>query len=66
MLAAILVYAAVLAVAGARLGRRVRGAADFFVASRGLGAGLLFATLLAANLGRSEERRVGKECGVMW
>ncbi len=51
MLWAILLYAAVLAALGLRLGRRVRGAADFFVASRELSPGLLFSTFLAANLG---------------
>ena len=51
LLAAILLYAASLAVLGMVLGRRVRGAADFFVAGRQLGPGLLFSTFLAANLG---------------
>ncbi|MEZ5396283.1 MAG: hypothetical protein R2724_26240 [Bryobacterales bacterium] len=51
MLWAILVYAAALAAAGLYFGRRVHAAADFFVASRGLPAGLLFSTFLAANLG---------------
>src|SRR5437867_20822 len=36
---------------GLAIGRRVRGASDFFVAGRGLGAGLIFSTLLAANIG---------------
>ena len=36
---------------GLWIGRRVRGAADFFVASRGLGPGLIFSTMLAANIG---------------
>src|SRR5262245_36515297 len=36
---------------GLRLGRRVRGASDFFVAGRKLGPGLIFATMLAANIG---------------
>ena len=31
--------------------RRVRGAGDFFVAGRGLGPGLLLASLIAANIG---------------
>src|SRR3954469_17784628 len=31
--------------------RRVQGARDFFVAGRSLGPGMLFATLLAANIG---------------
>src|SRR4051794_29762554 len=38
-------------VIGLWIGRRVRGAADFFVASRSLGPGLIFATMLAANIG---------------
>src|SRR5512139_817182 len=37
--------------AGAWLARRVRGAGDFFVASRALPPGVVFATLLAANIG---------------
>src|SRR5688572_19083959 len=36
---------------GLWIGRRVTGAADFFVASRRLGPGLLFSTMLAANIG---------------
>src|SRR5262249_33079354 len=32
-------------------GRRVRGASDFFVAGRALGPGLIFSTILAANIG---------------
>ena len=32
-------------------GRRVRGASDFFVAGRQLGPGLIFSTMLAANIG---------------
>jgi SSS family solute:Na+ symporter len=36
---------------GLWIGRRVRGAADFFVAGRRLGPGLLFSTMLAANIG---------------
>src|SRR2546428_14195960 len=36
---------------GVWIGRRVRGASDFFVAGRRLGPGLLFATMLAANIG---------------
>ena len=51
MLAAILLYSIALAILGLIFGRRVRGAADFFVASRGLSGGLLFSTFLAANLG---------------
>jgi SSS family solute:Na+ symporter len=37
--------------AGAWVSRRVRGAGDFFVAGRALPGGLVFVTLLAANIG---------------
>ena len=33
------------------IGRRVRGTSDFFVAGRALGPGLIFSTMLAANIG---------------
>jgi solute:Na+ symporter, SSS family len=36
---------------GIWIGRRVRTASDFFVAGRSLGPGLLFSTMLAANIG---------------
>ena len=36
---------------GLWIGRRVRRGADFFVAGRGLSAGLIFSTFLAANIG---------------
>lgn len=36
---------------GLAIGRRGRGASDFFVARRQLGPGLIFSTLLAANIG---------------
>jgi len=36
---------------GLVIGRRGRGASDFFVARRQLGPGLIFSTLLAANIG---------------
>jgi SSS family solute:Na+ symporter len=36
---------------GVWVGRRVRTASDFFVAGRSLGPGLLFSTMLAANIG---------------
>jgi solute:Na+ symporter, SSS family len=36
---------------GIWIGRRVRTARDFFVAGRSLGPGLLFSTMLAANIG---------------
>lgn len=47
----LLAYAAVMILIGAVVSRRVKGSGDFFVAGRGLGAGLIFSTLLAANIG---------------
>ena len=47
----LLAYAAGLVALGAWIGRRVGAAGSFFVADRKLGAVLLFATVLAANLG---------------
>ena len=47
----LLIYAAALMGLGVWIGRRVRHSADFFVAGRRLGPFLLFATLLAANIG---------------
>lgn len=44
-------YALGLVLFGLWLGRRFSGAASFFVGDRQLGAGLLFGTLLAANIG---------------
>jgi SSS family solute:Na+ symporter len=44
-------YAALMIALGAFVSRRVRASSDFFVAGRGLGAGLIFSTLLAANIG---------------
>jgi SSS family solute:Na+ symporter len=44
-------YSLALMVLGLWIGRRVRGAADFFVAGRRLGPGLIFSTMLAANIG---------------
>ena len=44
-------YSLALMALGLWIGRRVRGAGDFFVAGRSLGPGLLFATMLAANIG---------------
>src|SRR5204863_1687365 len=38
-------------IVGLIVGRRVRGSSDFFVARRQLGPGLLFSTMLAANIG---------------
>ena len=50
-LGTILAYAVVLMAVGLWSGRRVGQTGDFFVAGRRLGPGLIFATLLAANLG---------------
>ncbi len=50
--ALLLVYAASFVALGLWLGRRVR-AAEFFVAARALGPGLIFSTFLAANIGAS-------------
>jgi SSS family solute:Na+ symporter len=47
----LLAYAAAQIALGLYAARRVRGAGEFFVAGRRLGPGLLFATLLAANIG---------------
>lgn len=44
-------YSALLVALGVLVGRRVRSTEGFFVAGRGLGPGLLFSTLLAANIG---------------
>ncbi|WP_332248967.1 hypothetical protein [Thermosinus carboxydivorans] len=50
-LMAIVFYAVLLIVTGFIVTRYVKGAADFFVAGRQLGPGLLFTTLIAANIG---------------
>src|SRR5215467_15208474 len=47
----LVIYSLALMALGLWIGRRVRGASDFFVAGRGLGAGLVFSTMLAANIG---------------
>ena len=47
----LLAYSAGLVALGLWIGRRVHGAKDFFVAGRGLGPGLIFSTMLAANIG---------------
>jgi SSS family solute:Na+ symporter len=44
-------YSIALMALGLWIGRGVRGASDFFVASRSLGPGLIFSTMLAANIG---------------
>lgn len=47
----ILSYAILMIAIGAITSRRVKDAGDFFVAGRSLNAGLIFSTLLAANIG---------------
>ena len=47
----LLLYSVGLLALGLVIGRQVKGARDFFVAGRALGPGLLFSTLLAANIG---------------
>jgi SSS family solute:Na+ symporter len=47
----LLFYSAGLVLLGLAIGRRVRTSGDFFVAGRRLGPGLLFATMVAANIG---------------
>ena len=47
----IIAYCLVLILMGLWIGRRVKSSGSFFVAERRLGAGLLFSTLLAANIG---------------
>ncbi len=50
-LAAIIVYAVALVALGWFIGKRVTGAGAFFVAGRNLTSGLLFTSLIAANIG---------------
>jgi len=50
-LALLLVYSAAQIALGLWIGRRVRTSSDFFVAGRRLGPGLIFSTMLAANIG---------------
>lgn len=50
-LAVLLGYATLMVVFGLWIGRRVSGTKDFFVAGRRLGPGLIFSTMLAANIG---------------
>jgi SSS family solute:Na+ symporter len=50
-LALLLAYSALLVGLGLWIGRRVSGTKDFFVAGRRLGPGLIFSTMLAANIG---------------
>src|SRR5262249_938505 len=51
LLIVLIVYAAMMIGYGVFVSRRVQLASDFFVAGRGLGAGLIFSTMLAANIG---------------
>lgn len=51
MLTFIILYAILLVSLGAFIGRKAKSASDFFVAGRNFGSGLLFTTLIAANLG---------------
>ena len=50
-LGVLVVYSLGLMALGLWIGRRVRGVSDFFVAGRRLGPGLIFSTMLAANIG---------------
>ena len=50
-LALLIGYSVLLVTLGLWIGRRVKGTSDFFVAGRALGPGLLFCTMLAANIG---------------
>ena len=50
-LAVIVGYAALLILLGYWIGKHVKGASDFFVGGRNFGSGLLFTTLIAANIG---------------
>ena len=51
MLTFIILYALILVALGAFIGRKAKSASDFFVAGRNFNSGLLFTTLIAANLG---------------
>ena len=50
-LAALVIYSLVLVTIGMIVSRRVKTSADFMVAGRTLGPGMLFATFIAANIG---------------
>ena len=50
-LGVIIGYALLLILLGHLVGKHVKGAADFFVGGRSVTAGLLFTTLIAANIG---------------
>jgi SSS family solute:Na+ symporter len=50
-LALVIAYAVVITGLGLRTAAYIRSSRDFFVAGRGLGTGLIFSTMLAANIG---------------
>jgi SSS family solute:Na+ symporter len=50
-LALVIAYAVVITALGLRTASYIRSSRDFFVAGRGLGTGLIFSTMLAANIG---------------
>lgn len=50
-LAFVLGYAVTIVALGLWTSRLVRNSSDFFVAGRGLGTGLVFSTMIAANIG---------------
>lgn len=51
LLLILFVYSAVMVGVGVWIGRRVRQSTDYFVGGRALGAGLIFATFIAPNIG---------------
>ena len=51
LLSILILYSALMIALGAFVSRRQSGSSSFFVAGRGLGAGLIFSTVLAANIG---------------
>ena len=51
MLVFIIFYALILIAIGVYVGRKAKSASDFFVAGRNFNSGILFTTLIAANLG---------------
>lgn len=66
-LVVLIVYSLGMIAFGLVLGRRMKGASDFFVAGRQLGPGLLFSTLLASNIGASSTvgaTSVGYDSGI--
>ena len=58
----LLLYSVGLLALGLVIGRQVKGARDFFVAGRALGPGLLFSTLLAANIGAGSSVENAPRC----